>query len=95
MTTTTIQQLDPGALGRATAAVTAMLFAACGLAVALAPDAATAVAGYLFHADVGALMPRSLSPASFAVGLVAWSAGVGMVFTAVAALYNRVARRRG
>ena len=94
MTATIIQQLDSWSLGRAAAAVTAMLFAACGLAVALAPDRATAALGYLFHADVSALA-RTLSPTSFAVGLLAWSVGIGAVFAAVAALYNRMARHRG
>ena len=95
MTTTPFERLDPRALGSATAVVAASLFSLCSLAVALAPAATTTVAGYLVHANASALLPRSLSPASFVVGLIVWSAGAGAVFAAVAALYNRMARRDG
>ena len=95
MTTTTIEKLDPRSLGSAAAVVAATLFSLCSLAVALAPDATTAVAGYLVHANANALLPRSLSPASFLIGLIAWSAGAGAVFAAVAGLYNGMTRRDG
>ena len=92
---TTFQVLDSRSLGQSAAMVAAGLFAICGLAVAIAPDATTAVAGYLVHADASALLPRSITPTSFVVGLVAWAAGAWLVAASVGMLYNRTARRHG
>jgi hypothetical protein len=92
---TTFQVLDSRALGQAAAMAAAALFAICGLAVAVAPDATTAVAGYLVHADASALLPRAITPTSFVVGVVTWAGAAWLVAVSVGVLYNRTARSHG
>lgn len=67
----------------------AVLFTVCAAAVAVAPDAATAFAGMLIHADLSGIM-RTLTWGTFALGLVMWTAGAAVVFGFVAGAYNRI-----
>ena len=66
----------------------AVLFTICAAAVAVAPEATTAFAGTLIHADLSGIM-RTLTWGSFALGLVTWTVGTALVFGLVAAAYNR------
>ena len=95
MPTTTFQALDSRSLGQAAAIAAAALFAVCGLAVAIAPDATTALAGYLVHANTSALLPRSITPTSFGVGLVTWAGAAWLVAASLGVIYNRAGRRHG
>jgi hypothetical protein len=83
-------RLDARAFGMAAALVAAVLFTICALAVAVAPQPTTALAGYLIHMDLSG-MTRSMAFGRFVGGLVLWSLGTGLVFAAVAALYNSLA----
>lgn len=66
----------------------AVLFTVCAFAVAVAPEATTAFAGTLIHADLGG-MTRTLTWGSFCLGLVVWTGGTALTFGLVAAVYNR------
>lgn len=72
----------------------AVLFTICAAAVAVAPDATTAFAGTLIHADLSGIM-RTLTWGSFCLGLVVWTAGTALVFGLAATIYNRVLTRTG
>lgn len=85
-------QLDARAFGLAAGAVAAVLVIACSLAVAVAPDATTAFAGYVIHVDLTGFS-RTLTWSSFLGGLLFWTIGTAVVFAAAGALYNRFARR--
>jgi hypothetical protein len=87
-------RLDPKAFALAGGIVAAVLFVVCAFAVAIAPEATTAVGGFLLHADLESFT-RSLTWGNFVGGLLGWGLGTAMVFALVAALYNRlgVARR--
>lgn len=67
----------------------AVLFTICAAAVAVAPDATTAFAGTLIHADLSGIM-RTLTWGTFALGLVMWTLGTAAVFGFVAGAYNRL-----
>ena len=82
-------RLDPKAFGLAAGLTATVLFVIYAIAVALAPDASTAVGGFLFHVDLRGLV-RTLTWASAIGGLVAWGVGTGLVFWFTAALYNRL-----
>ena len=66
----------------------AVLFTVCAVAVAVAPEATTAFAGTLIHADLSGVM-RTLTWGSFALGLITWTVGTALVFGLVATAYNR------
>jgi hypothetical protein len=66
----------------------------CALAVALAPDATTALAGFLIHADLAAFT-RTLTWGNFVGGLLGWGLGTALVFSLVAVLYNKLVGARG
>jgi uncharacterized protein DUF5676 len=85
-------RLDTRAFGMAAALVAAVLFTVCALAVAVAPQPTTALAGYLIHMDLSG-MTRSMTFGRFVGGLVLWSLGTGLVFAGVAAIYNRLTDR--
>lgn len=87
-------RLDPKALGLSAGIVAVVLFVVCAIAVALAPDATMAVGEALFHADLSALT-RSLTWGNFVGGLFGWGVGTALVFSLVAALYNRLSGGRG
>jgi hypothetical protein len=67
----------------------AVLFIVCASAVAVAPEATTAFAGSLIHADLSGIM-RSLTWGNFILGLVVWTGGTAGVFAFVAVGYNRL-----
>ena len=83
-------RLDIKSLAFAAGTAAAILFTVCSLAVAVSPGSTTAFASYVVHLDLGGFA-RPLSWASFVGGLVFWTIGVGLVFAAVAGLYNRFA----
>ena len=85
-------RLDTRAFGLAAGAAAAILFLVCALAVAVAPDATTAFAGDLIHADLSGIA-RNLTLTTFVIGLVAWPVGTALSFWFVAALYNRLTDR--
>ena len=87
-------RLDPKAFGLAAGIAAVVLFVICALAVALAPDATTALAGFLIHADLS-VFTRTLTWGSFVGGLLGWGLGTALVFSFVAALYNRLVGVRG
>jgi uncharacterized protein DUF5676 len=82
-------KLDARAFGLAAGTTAAALFLLCALAVAIAPGATTAFAGYMIHADLSGLS-RSLTFGSFVGGLVCWALCTALTFWLVAAIYNRL-----
>ena len=87
-------RLDSKALGIAAGIVAVALFVICWIAVALVPDFTAAVGSFLFHADLSGFT-RSLSWANFIGGLIGWGVGTAIVFSLIAALYNRLGVARG
>jgi 2TM family of unknown function (DUF5676) len=87
-------RLDARAFGTAAGIVAAVLFTICALAVAVAPEQTTALAGYLIHMDLSG-MTRSMTFGRFLGGLVIWTLGTGVTFGAVAVIYNRLVARLG
>jgi hypothetical protein len=87
-------RLDPKAFGIAAGITAVVLFVVCALAVALAPDATTAVAGFLIHADLGAFT-RTLTWGNFVGGLLGWGLGTALVCSLVAVVYNKLVGVRG
>ena len=83
-------RLDSRAFGFAAGTVAGVLFSLCALAVAVAPDAATALASSLIHLDLTGFA-RTITWVGYFTGLVCWTLGVGLVFAAVGGLYNRYA----
>ncbi len=87
-------RLDTRAFGTAAGIVAAVLFTICALAVAVAPDQTTAVAGYLMHMNPSGIA-RTVTLGSFVGGLIIWTLGTAIVFGSAAAIYNRLAARAG
>jgi hypothetical protein len=85
-------RLDTRAFGMAAALVAAVLFTICALAVAVAPQPTTALAGYLIHMDLSG-MTRSVTLGSFVGGLIIWTLGTAIAFGSAAAIYNRLVAR--
>lgn len=84
--------LDTRAFGLAAGAMAGVIFTLCALAVAVAPGATAAFFSYILHADLTGLA-RSMTWGSFVGGLLGWTIGVGIVFAAAGALYNRFLHR--
>jgi 2TM family of unknown function (DUF5676) len=82
-------KLDARAFGLAAGATAGVLFILCALAVAIAPEATTAFAGYLIHTDLSGMM-RTLTVGSFVGGLICWTIGAALVFWLTGAIYNRL-----
>jgi hypothetical protein len=74
--------------------VAALLFTLCALGVWLAPQATTAMFGILTHTDLSSIV-RTLTLASFLVGLICWTVGTGVTFALMAGFYNRLSRIAG
>jgi uncharacterized protein DUF5676 len=87
-------KLDPRAFGLSAGMVAALLFTLCALGVWLAPQATTAMLGTLTHIDLTGIV-RTLTPGSFAAGLICWAVGTGVTFGLMAAFYNRLSRPAG
>lgn len=85
-------RLDSRAFGLAAGTVAGTLFTLCALAVAIAPQATTALASSLIHLDLTGLA-RTITWGGFFTGLLCWTVGVGLVFAAVGGLYNRYTLR--
>jgi 2TM family of unknown function (DUF5676) len=86
-------RLNAWALGLAAGATAGVLFILCALAVALAPGATTAFAGYLIHVDLSG-MTRTLTFGSFVGGLICWTAGTSLTFWFTGVIYNRLTGQR-
>jgi hypothetical protein len=84
-------RIDSRAFGLSAATLAAGLFVVCAAAVAIAPQATTAVAITLIHLDLSE-MARTITWFSFFAGLLGWTTGTGLVFAAVGSLYNRYQR---
>ena len=80
--------LNARAFGLAAATIAGVLTTVCALAIAIAPQATTAVASTLIHLDLSE-MSRSLTWGGYFSGLIGWTVGAGVVFWAAASLYNR------
>jgi 2TM family of unknown function (DUF5676) len=87
-------RINARGFGTAAGIVAAVLFTVCALAVAVAPDSTTAVAGYLIHLDLSGAT-RTLTFGSFVGGLVIWTLGTAIVFGFAAAIYNKLVARVG
>lgn len=85
-------RINSRAFGLAAGTMAAMLFTLCAVAVAIAPSATTALASTLIHLDLSG-MSRTITLASFVIGLVSWTLASGLVFYGVGGLYNRYASR--
>jgi hypothetical protein len=85
-------RLDALAFGLAAGVTAAVLFVACALAVAIAPDATTVFAGTLIHLDLSGVT-RTLTVGRVIGGLVSWWVGTTLTFWLVGATYNRLAGR--
>jgi hypothetical protein len=85
-------RLDAFAFGLAAGVTAAVLFVVCALAVAIAPDATTTLAGNLIHLDVSG-MTRTLTFGNFLGGLAAWWVGTTLTCWLVGTIYNRLAGR--
>jgi uncharacterized protein DUF5676 len=86
-------RLDARAFGLAAGAAAAVLCVICAAAVAIAPEATTAIAGELIHADLSG-MTGTLTLGSFISGLICWFFGITVTFWFVAWIYNWLAGRR-
>lgn len=82
--------LDARAFGLAAAAAAAVLSAVCAAAIAIAPGGTMTLFGYLFHSDLGSLVP-TVTWGSFIIGVVGWALLTGITFFGAAVLYNRLA----
>ncbi|HEY3117066.1 MAG TPA: DUF5676 family membrane protein [Chloroflexota bacterium] len=80
-------RLEARAFGMAAGIVAAALFTICALAIAIAPEATTALASYLVHMDLSG-MSRTLTLGSFIGGLIIWTLGTAVSFGCAAAIYN-------
>ena len=85
-------RLDARAFGLAAGVAAAVLFVICAVAVAIAPEATTAIAGELIHADLSG-MTRTLTLGTFIGGLICWFFGTTLTFWFVAWVYNWLAGR--
>jgi hypothetical protein len=85
-------RIESRAFGIAAGGVAALTYVACAVLVAVAPEATQAVFSYVFHVDLTTLS-RSLSLLSFAVGLVVFSAFIGLCASLTAWLYNALIAR--
>jgi hypothetical protein len=88
-----VMRLDARAFGLAAGALAAVLFLVCAVAVAVAPDATTAFAGTLIHADLSGFK-RTLTLGIFVVGLACWTVGTTLAFWFMGLVYNRLAGMR-
>ena len=80
--------LNARAVGFAAGMIASVISALCAFALAIAPDATRALAGYLIHSDLSGLTP-AVSWASFFGGVIGWGFIAGLAFSAAAGLYNR------
>jgi hypothetical protein len=84
--------LDIRAFAWAGGLTAAALFVVCAAAVAVAPEATTALAGFLIHTDLSEF-GRTLTWGNFVGGVMAWTVGTALTFALAAWLYNRVGAR--
>jgi len=84
--------LDIRAFAWAGGLTAAVLFVVCAAAVAVAPEATTALAGFLIHTDLSEF-GRTLTWGNFLGGVVTWALGTALTFALAAWFYNRVSAR--
>jgi uncharacterized BrkB/YihY/UPF0761 family membrane protein len=87
-----ISKLNTRSLSLATAIITALVYIACILFVAVAPKAAMAFFGYVLHMDLSNIA-RVITWGSFIVGLLFWTVGTALYAALIARLYNSFAVR--
>jgi hypothetical protein len=92
-----MNRLHPWWFGLASGVTFSVVYAACALAVILAPDATIAFFNAWFHGlDLALIKPpggRPLTPGEFLGGLVSAAAVSFVIAAMLAALYNVLARR--
>jgi hypothetical protein len=81
--------LNTKSFGLSAAATAAIVYSICSLFVALVPTGTAAAFSYVLHIDLTA-MARPISWGSYAVGVVAISVAIGLVFALAAGFYNRL-----
>lgn len=84
-------RLKAMSLGLATAVITAIGFAVCGILFSLAPGPTGTVVSWVLHIDVTG-MQRSISIPQLVIGLVLVGAYFGLIVGLTAGLYNRFVR---
>jgi hypothetical protein len=82
-----INKLNTRSLALATAIITALVYIACILFVAIAPKAAMAFFSYVLHMDLTNIA-RVITWGSFIVGLLFWTVGIALYTALIARLYN-------
>lgn len=80
-------EIKASAFGLAVGIVVAAAFTICAFFVAVAPEATAAVIGYLLHINLAGLT-RSISWASYFVGVLAVAIWTGLWVAAAAQIYN-------
>lgn len=80
--------LNARAVGFAAGIVAATISALCAAALAVAPRATRALAGYLLHSDLSSVTP-AVSWSSVVTSVIGWGLIAGVAFATAAALYNR------
>lgn len=81
-------------LALASAAVAAILYAACWAIVAVLPGVAMSVTENMLHMHLDTLALK-MTAGSLLVGSVAWAAATGAAVWLVGTLYNRIRRSSG
>ncbi len=81
-------RIHASALGLAAATIIAIAFGICGLFFLAAPTVTAAFISWVLHIDLTA-MTRPVSVPGLLGGIVVFSAYVGVLVGATAALYNR------
>lgn len=71
--------------------VAAAIYIICAAFVAVAPDTAATIGGYIFHMDLSGV-GRTLTWGGGVIGLVVFTAFIALVCGASGTLYNRLAR---
>lgn len=82
-------RLNVKAVALAGGEIAAIICAGCSLVVAIAPEAARAITGWLFHMDLSNVR-WSVSWSSVLTSVVGWAGLTALVAGGFAALYNRV-----
>ena len=80
-------------LGLATAVSAGISYVLCALAVAVAPAATSRAFGFVMHMDLSSIA-RPLTWGSFIIGLVAFSAVIGLLVWFAAIVYAALAGER-
>ena len=80
-------RIEARLFGIAAGVAAAVLYTLCALLVAVAPDTATNVFGFVMHMDLSGVA-RPISLAGYLCGVAFWGIGTGLVFGFAAGLYD-------